>query len=59
MCGEGGGDGVEERGKKYIKMTLKGWWSRAALSQSGAEVPELIRATHTSVLIPQLTVSPA
>lgn len=40
--------------KKYIKMTLKGWRSRAALSQSGAGVPELIPATHTSVLIPLL-----
>lgn len=48
-----------ERGKKYIKMTLKRWWSRVALSQSGAEVPQLIRATHTSVLIPLLTVSAA
>lgn len=41
-------------GKKYIKMTLKGWRSRVPLSQSGAEVPELIPATHTSVLIPLL-----
>lgn len=41
-------------GKKYIKMTLKGWRSRVPRSQSGAEVPELIPATHTSVLIPLL-----